>query len=58
MTNCSPKVLPCEGPVPTDQWAPLLAVAVDNRIIVGLERWLAGSLSRSLRLASQTRRPE
>lgn len=33
VTNCSPKVLLCEGPVPTDQWAPLLAVAVDTRII-------------------------
>lgn len=51
MTNCSPKVLPCEVPVPNDQWAPLLAVAVDTSIIVVLELWLAGSLSLA-RLAS------
>lgn len=41
VTNCSPKRLLCEGPVPKDQWAPLPAAAVDTSIILGLERGLA-----------------
>lgn len=37
VTNCSPKLLPCEGPVPNDHWAPPPAVTTDTGIIVGLK---------------------